>query len=110
MDYPAAVHDGHGVRQLPAEVEILLDQEHGDAGRVPEIADRAADILDDRRLDAFGRFVQDKQLRAHDKCASDGKLLLLAAGKVSAASAEHLLQHREKLEYLGRNKAVCPPQ
>ena len=30
--------------------------------------------------------------------AADGELLLLAAGEVAAAPAEHLLQHREHLE------------
>ena len=52
---------------------------------VAQIADGAADILDDRRLDAFGRLVEHQQLRPHDQRAADGELLLLAAGEVAAA-------------------------
>ena len=57
-----------------------------------------ADLLDDRRLDAFGRLVEDEQARARDKRAADGELLLLAAGKVAAASSEHLAEHGKQLE------------
>ena len=62
---------------------------------VAQIADGAADILDDRRLDAFGRLVEHQQLRPHHQRAADGQLLLLAAGQVAAAPRQHLLQHRE---------------
>ena len=45
------------------------------------------DILDDRRLDAFGRLVEQQDLRIARERARDRELLLLAAGKISAAAA-----------------------
>ena len=46
------------------------------------------------------------RLRAGGERAGDRQLLLLAAGEVAAAAVQHLLQHREQLEQLGRNPAV----
>ena len=57
------------------------------------------------RLDAFGRLVEDQQLRPGGERARDRELLLLAAGEVAAAAVDHLLQHREQLEQLGRASA-----
>jgi hypothetical protein len=39
--------------------------------------------------------------------ARDGQLLLLAAGQVAAAAAEHLLEHREQLEQLAGNRRAA---
>ena len=52
-----------------------------------ETANDALDVLDDRRLDAFGRLVEDQQPRPRHQRARDCQLLLLAAGEVAAAAA-----------------------
>src|ERR1043166_930083 len=91
----AAVHDGKMVAEFAREVEILLDQHDRDLPQVAQISDGAADVLDDRRLDAFGRFIEQEHARPHDECASDGELLLLAAREVAAAPAQHVAEHRE---------------
>ena len=70
-----------------AEIQILLHQQDGQADRVAQIGDGAADILDDRRLDALGRLVKHEQFRARHQRAADRQLLLLAAGKIAAAPA-----------------------
>ena len=62
--------------------------------------ERAADLLDDGRLDALGRLVEDEKFRLRHQSASDGELLLLAAGKIAAAPPEHVAQHREEREDL----------
>ncbi len=46
----------------------------------------------------------DQQLRPRHQGAADGELLLLAARKVAAAPAQHLLQHRETAR---RHRPVC---
>src|SRR5262249_23375878 len=79
IDDRAAVHHREMVPQLAREVEILLDQHHRDFSEIAQIADRAADILDDRGLNALGRLVQQKQARPHDERATDRELLLLTA-------------------------------
>jgi hypothetical protein len=63
----------------------------------------AADVLDDAGLDAFGGLVQHQQARAGGQRAADGQLLLLAAGQVATAAADHLLEHGEQLEDLRRD-------
>src|ERR1700675_801074 len=79
IDDGAAVHDGEMVAEFTGKVEILLDQYDGDLAERAQIGDGAADILDDRWLDAFGRLVEQEQPRPHHQRAADGKLLLLAA-------------------------------
>ena len=49
--------------------------------------DHVADLVDDVRLDAFGRFVQNQQLRLEHERPADRELLLLAAGQIAAAPA-----------------------
>ena len=68
------------IAEFAGEVEILLDQNNGNFAERTQVADGAADVLDDLRLDAFGRFVEEEEPRPHDERAADGELLLLAAG------------------------------
>src|SRR5580692_1031273 len=89
VDDGAAVHDGEMVAEFAGKVEILLDQHDGDLAERAQIGDGAADILDDRRLDTFGRLVEQKEPRPHHQRAADGELLLLAARKIAAAPAQH---------------------
>src|SRR5215510_8183857 len=70
IDDRAALHDREVVPQFPSKIEILLDQHDGHFAKPPQISDGAADILDDRRLDAFRRFVKQKKLRTHHQRAS----------------------------------------
>src|ERR1043166_6794698 len=58
VDDGAAVHDGKIVPEFAREVEILLDQHDGDLAEVAQIGNGAADVFDDRRLDAFGRLIE----------------------------------------------------
>ena len=71
-----------------------------------QVGDGAADVLDDRGLDAFGRLVEEKQPGPGDERPADGELLLLAAGEVAAAPAQHGFQHREELEDLVRESCA----
>ena len=72
LDDLAALHDQVAVGELGGEVVVLLDQHDrhalrlaGDAqAGVGEHADDAADVLDDRRLDALGRLVEHEQASA----------------------------------------------
>src|SRR5262245_11159923 len=79
IDDRAAVHDGEMVTELAREVEILLDQHDRDPSQIAQIGYGAADILDDRGLDALGRLVQQKEPRPHHQRPPDRELLLLPA-------------------------------
>ncbi|EGE57968.1 hypothetical protein RHECNPAF_3500017 [Rhizobium etli CNPAF512] len=103
----AAVHDIDVIGKLPAEVEILLDEQDRHAGGITQVTDRPADILDDRRLDALGRLVEYENPRPRHHGASDRQLLLLPAGKIAAPTREHRLQHREEAEDVIGDVAVA---
>src|SRR3712207_288951 len=77
LDDLAALHDHEVVRQITSEVEILLDEQDRHVLAPAQVGDGAADILDDRGLDAFSRFVEHEEARAHHQRPADGKLLLL---------------------------------
>src|SRR6201988_2766327 len=85
----APVHDREIVAELAGKVEILFDQHDGDVAEIAQIGNGAADVLDNRGLDAFGRFIEQEKLRPHHQRAANGKLLLLAAGEVAAPAAKH---------------------
>src|ERR1700761_8482434 len=89
----APVHHREIVAELAGKVEILLDQHDGDVAEATQIGDRAPNILDNRRLDTFGRLVEQQQFRPHDQGPPDRQLLLLATGKVAAATAQHRFQY-----------------
>src|SRR5262249_10305174 len=57
-----------------------LDQQDRDAGLIDAV-DLAPDLRDEPRHDAFGRLVEDQELRPHHQTAGDGEHLLLAAGQ-----------------------------
>src|SRR5712675_644578 len=102
----APVHDRKIVAELTGKVEILFDQHDRDVAEVAQVRDRAADVLDDRGLNALGRLVQQQQPGPHHQRPPDRQLLLLAAGEIAAAAAEHRLQHRKQRKHFVRNIAV----
>src|SRR5262245_45052597 len=63
----AAVHHCEIVAELTGKVEILFDQHDRDVAEIAQVGDGAADVLDDRGLDAFGRLVEQQELWAHDQ-------------------------------------------
>ena len=86
--------------ELACEVEILLDQHDRNLSQIAQIGDGAADILDDRGLNSLGRLIQQQQPRPHDQRAADGELLLLAAGQITAAAAQHAVEHGKQGEHV----------
>jgi hypothetical protein len=68
------------IRKSPGEVEILFDDDDGDAQLHPHTAQGIFDLLHDIGLDAFGGLVQEQEFWLPGQRAADGELLLLAAG------------------------------
>ena len=92
-DDAARLHNEAAVRDGEREVQELLDEEYGEPAF--EGRDDALDLVDDRGLDAFGRLVEEEQLRAADEGTGDSELLLLTAGEETGLAPRHLLEHRE---------------
>src|SRR5262245_10906890 len=94
------------VAEFAGKVEVLLDQQDGDVAQVAQVGDGAGDVLDDGGLNAFGRLVEQEQPRPHHQRAADGELLLLAAGEIAAAPAQHVVEHGKQREHVVGNRAV----
>src|SRR5262245_45542435 len=85
-----AVGDGGG------EMEVLLDQQDGEAACL-ELADDLADALHDHRRQALGRLVEQQEAGAGAQDTADRQHLLLAARQLGALAAPALLQVGEEL-------------
>jgi hypothetical protein len=69
----ALLDDQHALGQLGDELEVLLDQEDRQPLVLVQLAQDADQFLDDRGLDAFGRLVEEDQLRLASEAARDGQ-------------------------------------
>src|SRR6185437_4057645 len=77
------------------EVDVLLDHQHGEAAIAVEGEDALADLLDDARLHAIARLVEEQDFRAADDGASDGQHFLLSAAQRPALLEAALAQEGE---------------
>src|SRR6266542_2338281 len=87
------------LRDLERLAQVLLDEEHGDAGRVP-LGDRAHHLLDEDRREAEARLVEHEEPRLRHERAPDRAHLLLPAGEAAGDLATPLAQPRERREDL----------
>ncbi len=91
----AAFEHQDAVGQPGEEFQILLDQQQGEAATGPDRRQRLRHLLDDRRLDAFGRLVEQEQHRIGDQAARDCENLLFAAAEHAALAVEQRDQARK---------------
>src|ERR1043166_1821888 len=118
----APVHDVKAVADIDTKIEILFDEEDADFSFPPQLLDgianfidalafvrieavgpeffnRFADLVNDVRLNPFGRFVQEKYLGIREQRATDGQLLLLSTAQHTALALGHISQHWKQLEH-----------
>src|SRR5690606_35432450 len=62
-DDSAFVDDAELARNATCERQLLFDEQHGQLLLLIELEDDIADLVDDVRLNAFGRFIEDQELR-----------------------------------------------
>ena len=84
----AAFEDQDAIRQPGQEFQVLLDQKQRQAAAGPDRGQRFGHFLDNRRLDAFGRLVEQEQHRIGDQAARDREDLLFAAAQHAALAVE----------------------
>src|SRR2546427_2510352 len=87
--HDALVHDVEPVADRPRELEVLLDQQDRSVALPLDPPQHVGDLVDDGRLDALGRLVEQEERRGGDQRPRDVELLLLAAGEVTPALAQH---------------------
>ena len=105
VDDAAVLHDVVAVGDGGGEMEVLLDQQDGEAAAL-ELADDLADALHDHRRQPLGRLVEQQQVGAGAQDAADRQHLLLAARQLGALAAPPLLQVGKELVDLGQAHAA----
>ena len=105
VDDAAVLHHVVAVGHGGGEMEVLLDQQDGEAAAL-ELADDLADALHDHRRQPLGRLVEQQQVGAGAQDAADRQHLLLAARQLGALAAPPLLQVGEELVDLAQAHAA----
>ena len=77
------VHDGR---------QPVRDEDRDDIGRRRDVAHRAADLFFGERVERRRRFVEHQEMRPAEQRARDREALLLAAGDLHAAFADHRVE------------------
>ena len=75
----------------------MLHQEHRQANLPIQAPNDVANFCHHIGLDPLGGLIQDQQFRIQHQSATDGQLLLLAAGEIPAPSLLHGLEYRKQL-------------
>src|SRR6516165_3108877 len=100
---PALLNHENPLRQRGDEVEVLLDQDRCETAVVAQPLQGLDDLVDDRRLNALRRLVEQDEARPAAQAARDRKQLLLAAGQRATGTVEQGLQAWKFLQNL-RNR------
>ena len=82
-------HNIETVGNRKRKIEILFYQEDADFAFAFDFEDGCANLIDDRRLNPFGGFIEDEQLWFGEQCPGDCQLLLLAAAQDAAFALQH---------------------
>ena len=90
------LHEKEPLGDAPGERQLLLDQEDRDLLLGIEPANHFPELVDDARLNALGRLVEQHALWLQGEGTTDGELLLLPAGQVTATAAHHRAQDGEE--------------
>ena len=94
---PPIEHDGDALRNRGGDADVLFNQKDGRFAGARQGLQKLFDLGDDRRRQAFGRFVHHQQRRIAEQRAADRQHLLFAAGKLGAAVAAPLGETRKCL-------------
>src|SRR5471030_1426994 len=79
MNKAAFLDDQEAIRDLEREGEDLLRHDQCEITLLLQLVQRPRNVLDDRRLYPFCRFIEDQYLWVGNQCTCYRKLLLLAA-------------------------------
>ncbi len=96
----AAAFDHHdAIGHVEHEVEVLLHHQQRQLVAAAQLDQDLADLLHDRRLDAFGRLVEQQQPRHRHQRAAEREDLLLAARQRAALAIEQRAQPRQRVDH-----------
>src|SRR6202035_2906954 len=95
----AFLNDENPLRERGDEVEILLDQDHGEAALLAQPLQGLDNLVDDRGLNTLCRLVEKDETRLAAKAARDRQKLLFAARQGAAGTIEKRLEAGKFLQH-----------
>ena len=96
----AEVHDQHAVGDVPDDVEVVRDEDVGEAEVALEVLEQVEDLRLHRHVERRDRLVADDQLRVDRERAGDADPLPLAAGELVREAVVVLGVEADDLEQL----------
>ncbi len=104
----AAIHDADAVRHAERFFLVVRDHDRRDADRALDVADRAAQLLADLRVERTERLVEQQHARLMRESARQRDALLLTARELARQSLVVALE-RHELQQLGAPSAPLRP-
>ena len=98
-DDPPALDHENPLSKRRDELQILFDDDSGQAASHTHRLEHINDLIDDGGLDTFGRLVEHDEARIANETAGQRQDLLLAAAKHATWAAEERPQPRKILEH-----------
>src|SRR5690606_5255538 len=106
MHQAATFDDEEPVGHLHGEGQDLLGYDNGDLADLADLVQGLGDVLDDGRLYALGRLVEQQHLGIGNEGAGNRQLLLLAAGEIAPLAPTHVPQYRKQRVNIVRHALV----
>ena len=101
-------HADGAARGRHGALEVLLDQQHRDAGRFQRL-EPGVDAIDDQRRKPERHLVEQQEVRVHHQRAPDRRRLLLAARQCAGERAAALLEVGKGLHHRVERPGAGPP-
>ena len=105
--YAPALDNGVAVGEPEQALDVFVDHQDSLSGAA-QPPEAAPDLLAHERREAFGRFVEDQEVRVRDEGAADGEHLLLAAGKLISLVVAPFPEAGKEPEHLFRGPGIAP--
>src|SRR5581483_1991656 len=100
LDRAAEVHDHHAIRDVPHDVQVVGDEDVGEAELALQVLQQVEDLRLHGDVERGHRLVADDQLRVDRERARDADALALAAGELVREPVEVLGVQADDLEQL----------
>ena len=104
---PALVHEDDAIADVPCEVHLVRDDEHGHA-RAGEVAHDDEHLADELRVERRGDLVEEHDVRVHHQRPRDRDPLLLAAGELMRVLVGLLLEPDHGQQLVRARLGVAP--
>ncbi len=107
LDDASEVHDGHSVAERAHEIEVVGDEQVGDAQAVLQVAQEVDDLHLGRHVQRAERLVERQQLGFGGQGPGDGRPLQLTAGDLAWTAPGERRRETNLVEQFSRPLLTC---